>query len=125
VRFAGGIYALPILTAPPAPRAGEVGAVAAKASFTGQFRRDLDDSDAQHWGEGTASVGRDAVALMGRVAPGQERRRSGFLASPGTQWLIIQGLLPGNAFAPSAAVAVALRFPGVQQPQPVGCLNRA
>jgi hypothetical protein len=70
--FAGGIYALPILIAPPAPSAGEVGAVAAKAGFTGQFRRDLQDSDALHWGEGTVSVGPDAVALMGRVAPGPD-----------------------------------------------------
>jgi hypothetical protein len=70
--FAGGIYALPLLIAPPAPSAAEVGSVAAKASFTGQFRRDLAGSDTLHWGEGTVSVGPDAVALMGRVAPGPD-----------------------------------------------------
>jgi Electron transfer DM13 len=72
VGFAGGIYALPILVAPPAPSTVEVGAAAAKASFTGQFRRDLAGSDALHWGEGTVSVGPDVVALMGRIAPGPD-----------------------------------------------------
>lgn len=70
--FAGGIYALPILIAPPAPSAAEVGVVAAKAAFSGQFRRDLTDSDALHWGEGTVSVSADAVALMGRISPGPD-----------------------------------------------------
>lgn len=70
--FAGGIYALPILTAPPAPSAAEVGAVAAKAVFTGQFRRDLADSDALHWGEGRVSVSSDAVALTGSISPGPD-----------------------------------------------------
>lgn len=70
--FAGGIYALPILTAPPAPDAAEVSALAAKAMFTGQFRRDLKDSDALHWGEGTLSVGPDSIALMGELAPGPD-----------------------------------------------------
>jgi hypothetical protein len=72
--FAGGIYALPILTAPPAPDAAEVSALASKAMFTGQFRRDLQDSDALHWGEGTLSVGLGSVAFMGRLAPGPDYR---------------------------------------------------
>lgn len=70
--FAAGIYVLPILIAPPAPEATEVGALAAKAQFSGQFRRDLAGSDALHWGEGTVSVGPAAVALMGRLAPGPD-----------------------------------------------------
>lgn len=70
--FAGGIYALPILVAPAAPSAAEVGAVAAKAAYKGSFRRDLTDSDALHWGEGTLSVSAEAVALMGRVSPGPD-----------------------------------------------------
>jgi hypothetical protein len=74
VGFAGGIYALPILIAPPAPSVAEVGAVASKAAFSGQFRRDLTDSDALHWGEGTVSVSADAVALMGRISPGPDFR---------------------------------------------------
>lgn len=70
--FAAGIYVLPILIAPPAPDATEVSALAAKARFSGQFRRDLAGSDALHWGEGTVSVGPTAVALMGRLAPGPD-----------------------------------------------------
>ena len=70
--FAGGIYALPILTAPPAPSAAEVKAQAGPAQFTGQFRRDLKDSDLLHWGEGTVSVGRTHIALTGKVAPGPD-----------------------------------------------------
>jgi hypothetical protein len=70
--FAAGIYALPILIAPPAPEVSEVSALAAKARFTAQFRRELAGSDALHWGEGTVSVGPDVVALMGRLAPGPD-----------------------------------------------------
>lgn len=70
--FALGIYALPILIAPPAPAATEVSALATKAQFTARFRRDLAGSDALHWGEGTVSVGPTAVALMGRLAPGPD-----------------------------------------------------
>ena len=67
-----GIYLLPILTAPAAPSAGEVTAAAGKAEFKGEFRRDLKDSDFLHWGEGTVSVSRSAIALMGRIAPGPD-----------------------------------------------------
>lgn len=70
--FAAGIYLLPILIAPPAPEAAEVSALAGKAQFTAQFRRNLTGSDALHWGEGTVSVGPTAVALMGRLAPGPD-----------------------------------------------------
>lgn len=70
--FAAGIYALPLLTAPPAPQATELQVVAAQARFSGQFRRDLSGSDALHWGEGTVSVGPQAVALQGRIAPGPD-----------------------------------------------------
>jgi Electron transfer DM13 len=70
--FAAGIYALPILTAPPAPSASEIGAAAGKAEFQGQFRRDLKGSDLLHWGEGTVSVSKTSIALTGRVAPGPD-----------------------------------------------------
>jgi len=72
VGFALGIYALPILIAPSAPSAAEVASQAAQAAYTGQFRRDLKDSDLFHWGEGTISVGRQSIALMGKVAPGPD-----------------------------------------------------
>jgi hypothetical protein len=70
--FAAGIYTLPILIAPDAPAAEEVGALATQAQFTGEFRRDLAGSDALHWGEGTVAVSRTAVSLQGRLAPGPD-----------------------------------------------------
>jgi hypothetical protein len=70
--FALGIYFLPILTAPAAPSAAEVGAATGKAEFKGEFRRNLKDSDFLHWGEGTVSVSGSAIALMGKVAPGPD-----------------------------------------------------
>ena len=70
--FALGIYALPILIAPPAPTVAQVTAQAGQAAYKGQFRRDLADSDALHWGEGTVSVGPRSVALMGKLAPGPD-----------------------------------------------------
>ena len=70
--FALGIYALPILTAPAAPTAAEVRAAAGGAAFTGHFRRDLKDSDALHWGEGTVAIGSRSISLSGRLAPGPD-----------------------------------------------------
>ena len=70
--FALGVYMLPILIAPPAPPVAQVEASAGAAQFKGEFRRDLKDSDALHRGEGTVFVGRDAVTLKGRVAPGPD-----------------------------------------------------
>lgn len=70
--FALGIYALPILVAPPAPSAQEVSKLASEAAFKGRFRRDLKDSDALHWGEGEVSVGAKAIALAGEIAPGPD-----------------------------------------------------
>ena len=72
VGFAAGIYVLPILTAPDAPSSSEVQAASGKATYTGQFRKDLKGSDFVHWGEGTVSVGRHQVSLLGRVAPGPD-----------------------------------------------------
>jgi hypothetical protein len=70
--FALGVYVLPILTAPPAPSSADVASQAANARFTGTFRRDLKDSDALHWGEGTVSVGTSNVSLTGSLAPGPD-----------------------------------------------------
>jgi hypothetical protein len=72
IGFALGIYMLPILTAPAGPGASELAAQTQQASFTGQFRKDLKDSDLLHWGEGTVSVGPRAIALQGRLAPGPD-----------------------------------------------------
>ena len=70
--FALGVYFLPILVAPAAPSAAEVSAQVARAPFQGQFRRDLKDSDALHWGEGTVAVGATSIALLGTLAPGPD-----------------------------------------------------
>ncbi len=70
--FAAGIYALPILIAPPAPSATVVEAVASQASYTAEFERNRQDSDALHWGEGRVVVGERAIAFMGKLAPGPD-----------------------------------------------------
>lgn len=70
--FAAGIYALPILTAPPAPTEAEVKAQSSDAMYTAQFRKDLQDSDALHWGEGNVSISKNVITLMGELAPGPD-----------------------------------------------------
>ncbi len=70
--FALGIYALPILTAPPAPTQSEVAAISSQAVYTAQFTRDLEGSDAFHWGEGEVSLGSDYITLVGSLAPGPD-----------------------------------------------------
>lgn len=72
VGFALGIYALPILIAPAAPSAQELAAATDQDAFSGEFRRDLADSDLLHWGEGTVSVGRANITLLGTLAPGPD-----------------------------------------------------
>ena len=70
--FAAGIYALPILIAPAAPSMDEIKAATAQVLFTGQFKRDLKDSDAFHWGEGVVSISPTAISLVGKLAPGPD-----------------------------------------------------
>lgn len=70
--FAGGIYALPILTAPQAPSAEQVSQSASSATFTAEFSKNLKGSDFFHWGEGTVSIGKQSIALMGELAPGPD-----------------------------------------------------
>jgi len=72
VGFGIGIYALPILTAPPAPSETAINTLSSQAKYTAQFQRDLKDSDAFHWGEGTVSVGSKSITLMGELAPGPD-----------------------------------------------------
>ena len=74
--FALGVYFLPILIAPPAPDAAAVRTQAAQAAYKGEFKRNLKDSDALHWGEGTVSVSRASIALMGELAPGPDYKLS-------------------------------------------------
>lgn len=72
IGFVLGIYALPILIAPPPPSVAEVQASAAQMMYSGEFQRDLKDSDALHWGEGTVSIGTEAITLLGSLAPGPD-----------------------------------------------------
>jgi Electron transfer DM13 len=70
--FALGVYALPILIAPPAPPMAELQAQAGAAAYKGRFRRDLQDSDALHWGEGDVAVSATHIGLVGKLAPGPD-----------------------------------------------------
>lgn len=70
--FMGGIYALPILIAPSAPTAEEIKAATTQVQFIGQFKRELKDSDALHWGEGVVSIASNAISLNGTLAPGPD-----------------------------------------------------
>ena len=74
VGIALGIYLLPILTAPASPTSEAVNTVAQRASFSGEAVRDLADSDALHWGEGTLHVHADTIAFDGELAPGPDYR---------------------------------------------------
>jgi hypothetical protein len=40
--------------------------------FTAEFKRELKDSDALHWGEGTVSIGSSAITLVGKLSPGPD-----------------------------------------------------
>ena len=70
--FALGIYLLPILVAPAAPTTAELASLMGPAVWKAQFRRDLKDSDALHWGEGAVSVGPKSISLIGKLAPGPD-----------------------------------------------------
>lgn len=70
--FSAGVYVLPILIAPAPPTLQELAPHIASAQWTGTLRRDLQDSDALHWGEGTVHIGPHGISLQGRVAPGPD-----------------------------------------------------
>lgn len=70
--FALGIYALPILTAPPGPDKAALQATLASSLFRGQFDRNLKGSDLVHWGEGEVRILSDKIAHEGRLSPGPD-----------------------------------------------------
>lgn len=72
VGFALGIYALPILIAPPSPDAATVAMAAKQSLFVGEFSRDRKDSDALHWGEGEIALGSESISFSGKLAPGPD-----------------------------------------------------
>lgn len=72
--FMAGVFALPILMAPPAPSEAEINSLKNQSQFQGIFKRDLEDSDLLHWGEGTVAVSRESISLQGEIAPGPDYR---------------------------------------------------
>ena len=72
IGFAGGIYLLPILTAPPAPTEAALKNSASKAVYVGRFARDLKGSDLLHWGDGEVRVAPDRIVHLGRLSPGPD-----------------------------------------------------
>ena len=74
VGVALGIYLLPILTAPDSPSSAELRSAVSGAEFTATFRRDLEDSDALHWGEGILFISPQTIAFEGELAPGPDYR---------------------------------------------------
>ena len=70
--FSAGIYALPILIAPPAPSVIEVQAASAQPAYSAVFIRDLEGSDALHWGEGKVALSKGSIAFVGKLAPGPD-----------------------------------------------------
>ena len=72
IGFAGGIYTLPILTAPRSPDTVALQNIATETLYTGRLVRDLKGSDLFHWGEGEFRVSRNRIAHIGRLAPGPD-----------------------------------------------------
>jgi hypothetical protein len=72
IGFVGGVYTLPILTAPPAPDSAILKEIADKAVFKGRLVRNLRGSDLLHWGEGVIEVSRNRIAHVGRLSPGPD-----------------------------------------------------
>lgn len=72
VGVGAGIYILPILIAPQAPTAIQISDSSAQAQFRTQFTRNLQDSDALHWGEGSLYIGSNVIAFAGSLAPGPD-----------------------------------------------------
>ena len=70
--FVIGIYALPIIIAPPSPSETEIEAMSIKAVYTAEFSRDRKGSDTLHWGEGKVSIGERYITLMGELALGPD-----------------------------------------------------
>ena len=60
--------------APDAPSSKELSGLEQSAIYTGEFKRDLADSDFLHWGEGVLAVSPDLITFKGKLAPGPAYR---------------------------------------------------
>lgn len=72
IGFALGIYALPILIAPPSVDRAMLESSSQNALFEAEFVKDLAGSDFLHWGTGKVSVTSDKIVHMGKLAPGPD-----------------------------------------------------
>lgn len=70
--FMLGIYLLPILIAPAAPTEIQIKETSAQAQYTGEFVKELADSDAFHWGQGIVSLSPEFITFKGSLAPGPD-----------------------------------------------------
>lgn len=72
IGFAGGIYTLPILTAPRGPDPTALDHIATEALYVGRFVPNVKAIDPLHWGEGEVRVAPNRIAHIGRLAPGPD-----------------------------------------------------
>ena len=70
--FALGIYMLPTLIAPASPTESDVAQASATAQYSTTFQKDLQDSDAFHWGEGRVTISAEHITFSGKLAPGPD-----------------------------------------------------
>lgn len=63
---------LPILIAPASPTVSDVEQASATAQYSATFQKDLQDSDAFHWGEGRVTIGAQHITFSGELAPGPD-----------------------------------------------------
>ena len=66
------MYFFPIILAEDAPDEAMLEESAQEALYSGEFTRDLEDSDLGHWGEGTVSVTPTQIVHRGRLSPGPD-----------------------------------------------------
>lgn len=112
--FALGIYALPILIAPPDMPAAMLDDGFARARWTVEIRDDLAGSDPLHWGRGTFAVSDTQITHKGTLAPGPDYR---LYLSPE----FVQDEAGFNAVkARSIEVAPVRRFSGFSTAVPAG-----
>lgn len=72
IGFAAGIYALPILTAPPAPSEKMISEMSGGAIYQAEFIKDLKGSDFLHQAQGPVTIGNDFITFMGSMSPGPD-----------------------------------------------------
>ena len=72
--FVTGIYTLPIIMQPPESSHAEILAISQAATYKGQFKKGLKDSDALHYATGEIYFTDNHIAFVGEIAPGPDYR---------------------------------------------------